>query len=141
MFSGLIQEAGRVRAVTRAEQAPEPGSPTRGDVPRGGVVEARHNVAQGGNPGKTNKHARVNPGGVTQSKNLASSRANQTRITIEAANIPRSITLGDSVSVSGVCLTAVEVGRNHFSADLASEPLQRTSLGSLKEASCVNVEL
>src|SRR5437773_162363 len=136
MFTGLIQETGRVTHVTahdfsRAERMSYTGQ----------AAEPRHNVAQGGNSGKANKHVRVNPGGVTQSKNLASSRANQTRITIEAANIPRSIKLGDSVSVSGVCLTAVEVGRNHFSADLASETLQRTSLGSLKEDSCVNLEL
>src|SRR5437016_3920788 len=74
-------------------------------------------------------------------KKLDESSSRTARITIEAATIPSLLKLGDSVSVSGVCLTAVEVGGNHFSADLASETLQRTSLGSLKEGSCVNLEL
>jgi riboflavin synthase len=45
------------------------------------------------------------------------------------------------VAVSGVCLTAVERGRRKFAADLAQETLQRTSLGTLKTGSLVNLEL
>jgi riboflavin synthase len=48
---------------------------------------------------------------------------------------------GDSVAVSGVCLTALDVGPHQFSADLAEETLQRTSLQRLKAGSLVNLEL
>jgi riboflavin synthase len=65
----------------------------------------------------------------------------KTRITISAKQVPSELKLGDSVAVSGVCLTAVERGRRKFAADLAQETLQRTSLGTLKTGSLVNLEL
>ena len=68
-------------------------------------------------------------------------RGGKTRITIRARQVPPELKLGDSVAVSGVCLTAVDVSRKQFSADLAEETLQRTSLGNLKKRSAVNLEL
>lgn len=65
----------------------------------------------------------------------------KTRITIEAKRIPGELKRGDSVAVSGVCLTAVDLKRNEFSADLAEETLKRTSLGHLKHGAWVNLEL
>jgi riboflavin synthase len=64
-----------------------------------------------------------------------------TRITIAAKNVPKELKTGDSVAVSGVCLTAVLVKRKEFSADLANETIQRTSLARLKKGSVVNLEL
>jgi len=64
-----------------------------------------------------------------------------TRITVSAKSIPKELKLGDSVAVSGVCLTAVAIGRKNFSADLADETMQRTSLSRLKKKSLVNLEL
>ena len=64
-----------------------------------------------------------------------------TRINVEAKEVPGQLKVGDSVAVSGVCLTAVEVSRKKFSADLAEETLARTSLGRLKKKSLVNLEL
>jgi riboflavin synthase len=64
-----------------------------------------------------------------------------TRITVTAVRIPSELANGDSVAVSGVCLTAVEIGARHFSADLAQETRQRTSLGGLRKGSLVNLEL
>jgi riboflavin synthase len=64
-----------------------------------------------------------------------------TRITIAAKSVPGELKEGDSVAVSGVCLTAVEIGRRKFSADLAEETLRRTSLSHLKKGSLVNLEL
>jgi riboflavin synthase len=64
-----------------------------------------------------------------------------TRITIKAANIPSELKTGDSVAVSGVCLTALGVGEHQFSADLAEETLKRTSLQRLKAGAIVNLEL
>jgi riboflavin synthase len=65
----------------------------------------------------------------------------KTRITVNAKAIPSDLKLGDSVAVSGVCLTAVEIDRRRFSCDLAEETLKRTSLGNLKRDSMVNLEL
>jgi riboflavin synthase len=64
-----------------------------------------------------------------------------TRITIRAKQIPSELKTGDSVAVSGVCLTALEIGEQQFSADLAQETLDRTSLQRLKAGSLVNLEL
>src|SRR5579864_3632163 len=65
----------------------------------------------------------------------------QTRITVRSNAIAAELKMGDSVAVSGVCLTAVEIGEGRFSADLAQETVERTSLGKLKAGSLVNLEL
>jgi|SRR5579872_265990 len=67
--------------------------------------------------------------------------AGKTRIAIQAEELPSELQLGDSVAVSGVCLTAVEIATDRFSADLAEETLRRTSLGNLSAGACVNLEL
>ena len=64
-----------------------------------------------------------------------------TRITIRAKSVPSELKSGDSVAVSGVCLTALEIGEQQFSADLAQETLDRTSLQRLQPGSLVNLEL
>lgn len=64
-----------------------------------------------------------------------------TRITVAAKDVPKELKTGDSVAVSGVCLTAVETKRKQFCADLAEETLRRTSLGNLRKGSLVNLEL
>jgi riboflavin synthase len=64
-----------------------------------------------------------------------------TRITVSAESIPTELKTGDSVAVSGVCLTAVEINKSRFSADLVGETLQRTSLGGMHPGSLVNLEL
>lgn len=54
------------------------------------------------------------------------------------------LTTGDSISVSGVCLTALDIvttGNPRFSADLAAETIARTSLSRLAAGSIVNLEL
>lgn len=47
---------------------------------------------------------------------------------------------GESISVNGVCLTARHITAESFSADLAPETLDRSSLGSLQVGSRVNLE-
>jgi len=47
---------------------------------------------------------------------------------------------GDSVAVSGVCLTAVALDAKGFSADVSGETLARTTLGGLKPGDAVNLE-
>jgi len=67
--------------------------------------------------------------------------AARTRVTVSAGSLVSELKIGDSVAVSGVCLTAVETSGAQFSADLAEETLQRTSLAGLRKGSLVNLEL
>ena len=48
--------------------------------------------------------------------------------------------IGDSIAVSGCCLTVVELGADSFAADLSGETMNCTILGSLKPGSKVNLE-
>jgi riboflavin synthase len=63
------------------------------------------------------------------------------RITVEAPGIASRLSEGDSLGVSGVCLTALDPDPKYFHADVAQETLDRTSLGSLAAGSKVNLEL
>src|ERR1700677_4831598 len=69
-------------------------------------------------------------------------REGSRRITI-AAPIGDRVTLrtGDSIAVSGVCLTAVDLEPSLFHADLAAETVARTSLSLLAPGAMVNLEL
>jgi riboflavin synthase len=68
-------------------------------------------------------------------------RGENRRITIEAANTPKELRTGDSVAVSGVCLTAVDIKATSFCADLAPETWERTSFSRIHEDALVNLEL
>jgi riboflavin synthase len=63
------------------------------------------------------------------------------RITIEAPGMANRLREGDSLAVSGICLTALDPDPVYFYADLAQETLDRTSLGSLAHGARVNLEL
>lgn len=63
------------------------------------------------------------------------------RLTVDAPGIAGQLREGDSLAVSGVCLTALDVDPRYFHADLAQETLDRTSLGALKAGAKVNLEL
>ena len=65
----------------------------------------------------------------------------QRRVSIACVSVLPELKVGDSVSVSGVCLTAVEIGADSFSADLAQETWRRTSFARLKKGALVNLEL
>lgn len=80
---------------------------------------------------------------VEQTGTLVSleSRGGVQRITVEAPGIAGRLREGDSLAVSGVCLTALDVDPAYFHADLAQETLDRTSLGALKTGAKVNLEL
>jgi riboflavin synthase len=62
------------------------------------------------------------------------------RLTVECSTILRDAIVGASIAVNGACVTAVELGTETFSADLAPETLRRTNLGDLKLGSRVNLE-
>lgn len=63
------------------------------------------------------------------------------RLTIAMPEIAKSLKKGDSVAVSGVCLTAVAITPKGFGADLAEETIARTSLTRLRPGAPVNLEL
>jgi riboflavin synthase len=63
------------------------------------------------------------------------------RITVEATGLAGRLREGDSLGVSGVCLTALDVDPTLLHADLAQETLDRTSLGALAAGAKVNLEL
>jgi riboflavin synthase len=81
-------------------------------------------------------------GSIVDMRRLPAKRgAALTRIVVAGHDVAAELKTGDSVAVSGVCLTAVEIAGAQFSADLAEETWQRTSLGRLKTGSLVNLEL
>lgn len=63
------------------------------------------------------------------------------RLTVDAPGLAARLREGDSLGVSGVCLTALDVDPRYFHADLAQETLDRTSLGQLAPGATVNLEL
>lgn len=63
------------------------------------------------------------------------------RITIEAPGVADRLREGDSLGVSGVCLTALDPEPKYFHADVAQETLDRTTLRLLKPGAKVNLEL
>jgi len=68
-------------------------------------------------------------------------RGENRRITVEAAQAPMALASGDSVAVSGVCLTALDIKSKSFGADLAPETWARTSFSQIHEGALVNLEL
>lgn len=62
------------------------------------------------------------------------------RIVISAGVVTEGTKNGDSISVNGVCLTALDVEGDSFAADVSRETLDRSTLGSLNAGSPVNLE-
>ena len=62
------------------------------------------------------------------------------RLTIRTALVPE-LSLGDSIAVNGVCLTATGIDDGAFTTDVMHETLDRSSLGRVAEGSDVNLEL
>ena len=62
------------------------------------------------------------------------------RLTVEAPTGTQDVSLGDSVSVNGCCLTVAAVHGSAFTADLMAETLARTTLGSQAPGDPVNLE-
>jgi riboflavin synthase len=62
------------------------------------------------------------------------------RLVVETP-LARQLKTGDSIAVSGVCLTALEITESSFAADLAAETMSRTNLKNLMPGVRVNLEL
>jgi len=68
-------------------------------------------------------------------------RGESRRIAITARDVPNALKTGDSVAVSGVCLTALDIKPGSFCADLAPETWALTSFSRIHEGALVNLEL
>jgi riboflavin synthase len=73
---------------------------------------------------------------VSAVRDLAQSR----RLSVDAEPLAAEVTVGDSINVDGVCLTAIEVRPPHLVFDVGAETLRLTTLGGLAEGARVNVE-
>ena len=62
------------------------------------------------------------------------------KITITCEKVLREVSIGDSISVNGVCLTATRIDDSEFDVDVIHETLERSNLCSLVEGTDVNLE-
>jgi riboflavin synthase len=62
------------------------------------------------------------------------------RLTVRGPRVVEDASLGDSIAVSGVCLTVAERNAESFTADVMRETLLKTSLGALVPGAQVNLE-
>jgi len=68
-------------------------------------------------------------------------RGGDTRLEIACGGLDLSdVAAGDSICVSGVCLTALDIGAGTFAADVSLETLSCTTLGALECGAGVNLE-
>lgn len=73
--------------------------------------------------------------------NTLERRGGDARLRVAAGGLDLAdVKLGDSIAVSGVCLTVIEWSAKSFAADISGETLTRTTLGSLKPGATVNLE-
>ena len=62
------------------------------------------------------------------------------KIKVSARVVTEDSNEGDSIAVNGVCLTAIDISQNSFSANVSPETLARSTLGNLKINAPVNLE-
>ena len=62
------------------------------------------------------------------------------QLMVACQRVPEDLHPGDSICVSGCCLTATEVSRESFTAELSNETLERTYFRGLKRNALVNLE-
>jgi riboflavin synthase len=77
---------------------------------------------------------------IGQVKKIAHEGGNR-RLTVSSSNLVKELKKGDSIAVSGVCLTAVEITSHSVGFDLAEETWNRTSFSRIHEGALVNLEL
>ncbi len=68
-------------------------------------------------------------------------RGGDLRLSIDCGALDLSaVAEGDSIAVSGVCLTALDLQPHRFAADVSTETLSKTTLGTLRPGDAVNLE-
>jgi riboflavin synthase len=63
------------------------------------------------------------------------------QLTVEAPRTTTEMRVGDSVAINGVCQTVVETETTRFAVVAVEETLAKTTMGSMKVSSRVNLEL
>lgn len=76
-----------------------------------------------------------------KAKVISIARGSESAVIQIESVLTTEIKLGDSVSINGTCLTAIELSSNTFKADVMIQTLKVTSLGKLSEGDFVNLEL
>jgi len=79
-------------------------------------------------------------GAVVAADETAAGSDRAVRLVIEGPLVSTDVAVGDSIAVSGVCLTVVESAAGRFSADVMQETLTRSTLGSAGAGTPVNLE-
>ncbi len=128
--AGLSTGQSGVKSVRRYKKLPTPSKPPRGAVkqlngpaPYATVPDVFTGLVQ--DVGRLQRFDRTGAGA---------------RLTIETALETGDFELGESIAVSGACLTVVSISGGSFAADASPETLSRTRLGRLKIGSEVNLE-
>lgn len=68
-------------------------------------------------------------------------RGGDVRLRIDVGSLPfADVALGESIAVSGVCLTVIEFDADSFAADASTETLGLTTLGGMVVGQAVNLE-
>ncbi len=67
-------------------------------------------------------------------------RGDGARLTVRGPQVVKDARHGDSIAVSGVCLTVVTLDEDTFTADVMRETLDRSCLGALRDGDPVNLE-
>ncbi len=67
-------------------------------------------------------------------------QTNGARIKISADTVTENTNAGDSIAVNGVCLTALNIEKDSFAADVSEETLRKSTFGRLKPGAKVNLE-
>lgn len=67
-------------------------------------------------------------------------KAGNRQLSIES-DLAKYLTIGDSISINGICLTVIEVSGHNFSIDFIDETRGKTNIGKLRKNNLVNLEL
>ena len=81
--------------------------------------------------------------GIVESTGIVralTARDGDAKLVVEAGAFLDGARIGDSIAVSGVCVTITRTGGPLFEADLGAETLRRTTLGQLRAGASVNLE-
>ena len=62
------------------------------------------------------------------------------KIRISCKKLLDDIKVKESISVGGICLTVVGIGKDHFEVDVVSETIKRSNIGQYSEGDKVNLE-
>ncbi|MFN4336837.1 MAG: riboflavin synthase [Candidatus Nitrosocaldus sp.] len=78
--------------------------------------------------------------GIVEDVKINERKGSALTLTIDIRDLAGRVSIGDSVSVNGVCLTVVAIDGNKATFNLIGETIKRTNLGVLKRGDRVNLE-